>query len=62
MPQELKKTGGKYCYACIQWTGQRTFYPEKKQIKVEVTSEGTCLMTHLKTKGSGHCEQYFPLR
>ncbi len=62
MSQEMKETGARHCYACIQWTGQRTFYPEKKTIKVDVGSEGTCLMTHQKIKGSGHCEQYFPLR
>jgi hypothetical protein len=62
MSQELKETGAKRCYACIQWTGQRTFYPEKKLIKVDPTREGICLVTHTNTKGSGHCDQYFPLR
>jgi len=62
MSQELKESGVKRCYACIQWTGQRTFYPEKKQIKVDMGSEGVCLVTRQKTKGSGHCDQFFPLR
>jgi hypothetical protein len=62
MSQELKEIGVKRCYACIQWDGQRTFYPEKKQIKVDVGSMGTCLVTHTKIKGSGHCDQFFPLR
>ncbi|PKL24270.1 MAG: hypothetical protein CVV47_11015 [Spirochaetae bacterium HGW-Spirochaetae-3] len=62
MSQEMKEIGIKHCFACIQWTGQRTFYPDKKQIKVDVGSDGTCLMTHRTTKGSGHCDQYFPLR
>lgn len=62
MSQELKEAGVKKCYACIQWTGQRTFYPKEKRIKVDVGIEGTCLIQHAKTKGSGHCDQYFPLR
>ncbi|HOZ72806.1 MAG TPA: hypothetical protein PLQ29_06035 [Spirochaetales bacterium] len=62
MSQEMKDLGIKRCYACIQWTGQRTFYPDKKKIKVDEGSDGVCLMTHQKIKGSGHCEQYFPLR
>jgi len=40
MSQELKESGVKRCYACIQWDGQRTFYPEKKQIKVDAGSMG----------------------
>ena len=62
MSQELKEIGAKRCFACIQWTGKRTFYPEKKQIKVDAGSDGTCLVSRQTTKGSGHCEQYFPLR
>jgi len=62
MSQELKEIGVKRCYVCIQWNGQRTFYHEKKLIKVDAGSMGTCLLTHAKTKGSGHCDQFFPLR
>ena len=62
MSQELRETGSKKCFSCIQWTGQRTFYPEKKQIKVDVGSDGTCLVVHQKVRGSFHCEQFFPLR
>jgi len=62
MSQELKEAGVKKCYACIQWDGTRTFYPAKKQIKVDTGSEGTCRITHMKAKGGGHCEQFFPLR
>lgn len=62
MSQELKESGTKHCYACIQWDGQRTFYPEKTQIKVDAGIEGVCRITRQKIKGSGHCDQFFPLR
>jgi len=62
MSQELKESGSKHCYACIQWDGQRTFYPDKKQIKVDAGIEGVCRITHQKTRGNGRCDQFFPLR
>jgi hypothetical protein len=62
MSKELKEAGVKKCYACIQWEGIRTFYPATRQIKVDAGSEGKCLITHQKTKGGGHCDQFFPLR
>ncbi len=62
MSRDLKESGVRKCYACIQWDGVRTFYPEKKQVKVDVGTDGTCLLTHQKTKGSNHCDQFFPLR
>lgn len=60
--QDLKASEAKRCYACIQWEGQRTFYSEKKMIKVDANKEGNCLVLHKKIKGTGFCEQYFPLR
>jgi len=62
MSQEFKEIGTKHCYTCIQWDGQRTFYPEKKTIKVDAGAIGKCRITHQPVKGSGHCEQHFPLR
>lgn len=62
MSQDIKEAGVKRCYACIQWTGQRTYYPSTKTIKVDVGIEGTCLLKHAKTKGSAHCDDFFPLR
>ncbi len=62
MSQDLKEAGVKRCYACIQWEGQRTYYPEKKQIKVDVKREGNCLMLHKKTKGDSSCEHFFALK
>jgi len=62
MSQELKEIGVKRCYACIQWDGQRTFYPEKKQIKVDAGGMGTCLLTHTKIKGFRPLRPVFPLR
>lgn len=62
MAQEMKEPGKKHCYACIQWDGTRSYYPEKKLIKVDVQSEGLCRVTRQKIKGSGHCDQFFPLR
>lgn len=60
--QELKESGTKHCYACIQWDGQRSFYPDKKQIKVDAGCEGVCRITRQKVKGGAHCDQFFPLR
>jgi hypothetical protein len=62
MGQELKKSQVKHCYACIQWEGQRTYYPEKQIIKVDINREGKCLVHKKEVKGSSFCEQYFPLR
>lgn len=60
--QDFKPAGVAKCYACIQWEGQRSFYPDKKQIKVDTKIEGHCLVHHKKTKGESTCEKYFPLR
>jgi hypothetical protein len=62
MSQEFMEAGKKHCYACIQWDGQRTYYADKKIIKVDTGKEGTCRITRQKIKGSGHCDQFFPLR
>ncbi|TFG84532.1 MAG: hypothetical protein E4H20_02930 [Spirochaetales bacterium] len=62
MAQEMMEVGTKHCYACIQWDGQRSYYPDKKLIKVDATKEGICRITRQKVKGGGRCEQYFPLR
>lgn len=62
MSQEIREAGKKQCYACIQWDGQRTYYPEKHTIKVDVNREGKCRVSRQMVKGSSHCEQYFPLR
>lgn len=62
MSQDLKDSGVKRCYACIQWEGQRTYYPEKKQIKVDPAREGNCLMLHKKIRGDGNCEHFFALK
>ena len=62
MEQDLKKAGVKRCYACIQWEGQRTYYSDKKLIKVDALREGNCLVHHKKVKGSSSCDQFFPLR
>ncbi len=62
MAQEMKEAGKKHCYACIQWDGQRSYYPDKKIIKVDVGNLGICRVTRQKTKGSGQCDQFFPLR
>jgi len=59
--QEMMDATAKRCYSCIQWDGQRTYYPEKKIIKVDVNKEGTCRITRQKVKGSSHCDEYFPL-
>lgn len=60
--QELKPAGVKRCYACIQWEGQRTYYTEKKEFKVDVRKEGNCLVQQKKVNGSGFCDKFFPLR
>lgn len=62
MEQDLKKAGVKRCYACTQWEGQRTYYPDKKMFKVDDHREGNCLVRHAKVKGSNVCEHFFPLR
>ena len=60
--QDFKPVGVQKCYACIQWEGQRSYYPEKKQIKVDIKHEGHCLVCHKKTKGESTREHFFPLR
>jgi len=62
MDQDLKKAGVKRCYACIQWEGQRTYYREKKQIKVDPGKEGNCLIYRKKVKGSFACDKFHPLQ
>jgi hypothetical protein len=62
MSQDLKETGKIRCYSCIQWDGKRTYYPEKKLIKVDVSSEGKCRISGAKTKGSSHSNEFFPLQ
>lgn len=62
MAQDFKEAGKFYCYACIQWDGQRSYYPEKKLIKVDVGREGICRVSKKKVKGNSHCDSYFPLR
>jgi len=61
MSKEYKPVGTKRCYACIQWSSERTVDKEKG-IKVDANGEATCLIYHKKTKGSFYCDQYFPLR
>lgn len=62
MDQDFKKAGVKKCYACIQWEGLRTYYPDKKQIKVAPSHEGNCLVQHKKFKGTHFCDNYEMLR
>jgi len=62
MSQEIKPAGKKYCYACIQWDGQRSYYADKQTIKVDTGREGVCRITRRKIKGSCQCESFFPLR
>lgn len=58
MEQDFKKIDVKRCYACIQWDGQRTWYPEKKLMKVAENSEGNCRVFHVKKRGSASCEHF----
>jgi hypothetical protein len=57
---DFKPLGKKKCYACIQWDGTRVV--EKLGIKVDIGSEGTCLLHHKKVKGSYYCAEFFPLK
>lgn len=58
MAQELKKVDIKRCYACIQWDGQRTWYPAERMVRVDESREGHCRMFHEKRKGSATCERF----
>lgn len=58
MEQDFKKVDVKRCYACIQWDGQRTWYPEKKLMKVSENREGHCRVFHEPRKGSATCEHF----
>lgn len=62
MSQEFYPIGQHHCYACIQWDGTRTYDQEHGKIKVDAGIVGTCRVTHAKIKGTGYCENYYPLR
>lgn len=62
MSQDFKPAESGKCYACIQWEGVRSYYPEKKIFKVDVKREGRCLVLQKNVKGESTCEHYFPLR
>lgn len=55
MSKEYKPIGTKRCYACIQWSCERTVDKEKG-IKVDTNAEAICLIYHKKTKGSFYCD------
>ena len=60
--QDFKKAGVPRCYACIQWEGLRTYYPDKKVFKVSENREGNCRIFHKKVKGSHTCEHFDAVR
>lgn len=62
MEQDFKKIDERHCFSCIQWDGQRTYYPDKKVIKVDVSKEALCRISRKKIRGSSICERYFPMR
>ena len=51
MSQEFRPIDAKHCYTCIQWDGQRTWYAEKKLVKVDEKKEGLCRVLHKNVKG-----------
>lgn len=61
MEQDFKKIDVKRCYACIQWDGQRTWYPEKRLMKVAENSEANCRVFHERKRGSASCEHFMPI-
>ncbi len=62
MSQEFKPIDARHCYTCIQWDGQRTWYADKKLVKVDVKKEGPCRVFHKKVKAEYQCEHFFPIR
>lgn len=65
MSQNFEPLGKKRCYACIQWEGNRTMSLDKngkKVLKVDIVSEGHCVVHHCKMRGSKTCDQFFPLQ
>lgn len=62
MARDLMPAGNRRCYSCVQWEGTRTFFREKKQIKVDPHETGHCLIFKMKKTGSMSCEHHEPLR
>lgn len=62
MSQDFKPIDAKHCYTCIQWDGQRNWYPEKKVVKVDEKKEGPCRVFHKNVKGDCVCDHFFPIK
>lgn len=61
MGQDFKPVNVKNCYACLQWDGNRTYYPDRKVVKVDDRTEANCRIYHKKIKGTSFCEHYHPM-
>lgn len=62
MALNMYPMGNKRCYACIQWNGSRVLDHEKKLFRVDLGSEGKCLITQRKVKGNFTCPEFFPVK
>jgi hypothetical protein len=60
--QDIFNFGAKHCYACIQWSGHRTVDEYKKTIRVDIHTDGRCLVKKQDVKGSSHCPEFFAIK
>lgn len=61
MGQDFKPLSVKNCYSCLQWDGTRTYYADRKVVKVDDRIEANCRIFHKKMKGTSTCDRYSPM-